>query len=69
MPAGTPRKDHDQASELFQALHAGVDEGELWKGDTDYKAHQLEHLHKAQQEELKKRLEKRVGESLVLRGR
>ena len=63
MPAGT-----DQASELFQVLHAGVDENELWKGDSDYKAHQLEHLHKLKQEELKKRLDKRIGNNMNVEG-
>ena len=51
----------ERASELFKALHADVDEGELWAGDVDYKAHQLKQMHAHEQEELRKRLEKRIG--------
>ena len=59
----------ERASELFKALHADVDEGELWAGDVDYKAHQLKQMHAQEQEELRKRLEKRIGENFHGTGR
>ena len=59
----------ERASELFKALHADVDEGELWAGDVDYKAHQLKQMRAHEQEELRKRLEKRIGRNAHGTGR